>query len=98
AGTADQRREAAADGSGVLVRKRVADDPADVIFAEHRRMEIVRHLEPLGERKGQAAANKSPSGCNRSRAGRFSPPTASRSSCRATTWPIPMPPRCALSS
>src|SRR3546814_6999402 len=32
-----------ADGSGVLVGQRVADDPADVIFAKHRRVEIVRH-------------------------------------------------------
>src|SRR3546814_11752751 len=31
-----------ADGSGVLVGQRVADDPADVIFAKHRRVEIVR--------------------------------------------------------
>src|SRR3546814_1219484 len=41
-----------ADGSGVLVGQRVADDPADVIFAKHRRVELVRHgASAWGEKK-----------------------------------------------
>src|SRR5687768_7899833 len=89
--------EGPAKRARVVLAQRVADDPADVIFAKDGGVETVTHCAALRSetRFVQPAAAI---GSTAPGSGIPSPAIIWRSSCRAATWAIPTSPRSARSS